>query len=117
MEHDMEIPISVFEHVKTHVYSLRNFWINNENPRARHIAQIIDDDLLLFRIIKVKTAHQNAIDRLRAGGHGFRCRSRSWLRRHRRSFSGAFSTCAQKFSTRRRPELGDPDVSLRKARV
>src|SRR4030095_14685262 len=43
-------------------HALRSFLINNEKRCARQVTQIIDDDFLLLWIIKVKTAHQDAID-------------------------------------------------------
>src|SRR6266516_2376571 len=83
--------------------------------RARQIAEVIDNDFLLFWIKNVEPAHINAIDRGAAWADGLRSRfSWWWARRNFRDVL-LFLTHANQLSPGSGGKLGDPDIPFRQA--
>src|SRR6266436_5595657 len=112
-----ERPLSVVRHGVGFDHPLWSSWIDSKKRRFRQVAKIIHDDFLLFGIIEIKAAHEEAIDDLAARRSAFRWRSSNTGHLCWRSLPGAFLRCPKESSTRSCGKLGDPDVCLWQTRV
>src|SRR6266550_212859 len=79
LELKRERPVGVVRDGIGFYETLRRFRIDSEEWRVRKIAEVIDDDFLLFRVPEVQAAHVDAVDC--SGSRTSYCRARGGRRR------------------------------------